>query len=115
MENKFGNKYRDLGILKGKLIEKKYLCSIIKISKYGGYINMTYLIAKRFDQSECLAVRMEPGKELAKLVSEMGRKYLDKGIQILTLSNPETFGEYKPYLFIKTLDEFIEKVDNPCL
>lgn len=58
---------------------------------------------------------MNPGKELAELVSEMGKKYLDKGIQILTLSNPEAFGEYKPYQFLETLDEFIEKVDNLCL
>jgi len=71
---------------------------------------MTYLVAKKFDQPGCLAVKMNPGKELAELVSEMGRKYLDKGIQILTLSNPETFGEYKPYQFLETLDEFIEKL-----
>ena len=76
---------------------------------------MTYLVAKRFDQPGCIAVKMDTGKELAELVSEMGRKYLDMGIQILTLSNPETFGEYKPYLFIETLDEFIKKVDNLCL
>lgn len=76
---------------------------------------MTYLIAKKFDQPGCLAVSVEPGKELAELVSEMGRKYLDMGIQILTLSNPETFGEYKPYRFVETLDAFIEKVDNLCL
>lgn len=71
---------------------------------------MTYLIAKKFDHPGCLAVNVKPGKELAELVSEMGKKYLDKGIQILTLSNPETFGEYKPYQFLETLDEFIEKV-----
>lgn len=76
---------------------------------------MTYLIAKKFDQLGCLAVKMNPGKELAELVSEMGRKYLDKGIQILTLSNPDIYGEYKPYRFVETLDEFIEKVDNLCL
>lgn len=72
---------------------------------------MTYLIAKRFDQPGCLAVKMNPGKELAELVSEMGRKYLDKGIQILTLSNPETFGEYKPYQFVDSIKEFYKQVD----
>lgn len=73
---------------------------------------MTYLIAKRFDQPGCLAVKMNPGKELAELVSEMGKKYLDKGIQILTLSNPETFGEYKPYHFVESTGEFLEQVEK---
>ena len=40
----------------------------------------------------------------------MGPKYLDRDIQILTLSNPDIYGEYKPYQFVETLDEFIEKV-----
>ena len=71
---------------------------------------MTYLIAKKFDQPGCLAVRLNAGKELAELVSTLGKEYMDKGIQILTLSNPETFVEYKPYQFLETLDEFIEKL-----
>ena len=72
---------------------------------------MTYLVAKKFDQTGCLAVKMNPGKELAELVSEMGRKYLDKGIQILTLSDPDTFGEYKPYQFVDSIKEFYKQVD----
>ena len=71
---------------------------------------MTYPIAKKFDQPGCLAVKTEPGKELAELVSTLGKKYIDRDIQILTLSNPETFGEYRPYQFVETLDEFIEKI-----
>lgn len=72
---------------------------------------MTYLIAKKSDQPGCLAVKMDTGKELAELVSEMGKKYLDKGIQILTLSNPDTFGEYKPYHFVESIKEFYKQVD----
>ena len=35
---------------------------------------------------------------------------LDKGIQILTVSDTETYGEYKPYTFVNTEKEFISKV-----
>lgn len=73
---------------------------------------MTYLIAKRFDQPGCLAVNVEPGKELAGLVAELSKKYLAKGIQILILSNPDTFGEYKPYQFVDSIEKFTEQIKN---
>lgn len=68
---------------------------------------MTYLIAKRFDAPGFLAVRTEAGKSLAGLVSESSKKYLEKGVQILTLSEPEVYGEYKPYRYVDSLEEFI--------
>lgn len=71
---------------------------------------MCYLIAKKFSDVGCLAVEMEGGRTLASLVSYLGLKTLDKGIQILTVSNPETYGEYKPYTFVSTEKEFISKV-----
>ena len=69
-----------------------------------------YLIAKRFDKPGCIALRTESGKELAELVSYLGKKMLDSGIQIFTLSNPETFGEYKPYTFVASKEDFISRV-----
>jgi hypothetical protein len=71
---------------------------------------MSYLIAKKFSKPGCLAVQTESGKALAHLVSYLGLKTLDKGIQILTVSNPDMYGEYKPYHFVKTEQEFISKV-----
>ena len=71
---------------------------------------MCYLIAKRFTGRGCLAVQVESGKALAGLVSYLGLKTLDKGIQILTLSNPEVYGEYKPYTFVSSEKEFINQV-----
>lgn len=73
---------------------------------------MCYLVAKDFNKQGCLAVRAESGKALAHLVSYLGRKTLDKGIQILTLSDPNIYGEYKPYTFAKDESEFISKVLN---
>ncbi len=71
---------------------------------------MCYLIAKKFNEPGCIAVETEGGKALANLVSYLGLKTLDKGIQILILSNPEVYGEYEPYHFVKTEKDFISKV-----
>ena len=54
---------------------------------------MCYLIAKKFDEEGCLAVKAEHGKTLAALVTYLGRKTLDKGIQILTVSDMDMYGE----------------------
>lgn len=71
---------------------------------------MCYLIAKKFKEPGCLAVQTEGGKALANLVSYLGLKTLDKGIQILTVSDTETYGEYKPYHFVASEKEFISSV-----
>lgn len=73
---------------------------------------MCYLIAKKFSDIGCLAVKTESGKALAHLVTYLGLKTLDKGVQILTISDPETYGEYKPYHFVSSEKEFIAKVLN---
>lgn len=71
---------------------------------------MCYLIAKKFSKAGCIAVQTESGKALANLVSYLGQKTLNKGIQILTISDTETYGEYKPYEFVSSEKEFISKV-----
>ena len=71
---------------------------------------MCYLVAKKFDEKGCLAVEAERGKELASLVSYLGLKTLDKGIQILTVTDMDTYGEYKPYNLVLSEKEFISKV-----
>lgn len=71
---------------------------------------MCYLIAKKYDEEGCIAVKSERGKPLAALVTYLGKKTLDKGIQILTVSDMDTFGEYKPYRIIESESEFIETV-----
>ena len=71
---------------------------------------MCYLIAKKFSEPGCLAVQTEAGKALASLVSYLGLKTLDKNVQILTVSNPKAYGEYKPYRMVSSEKEFISKV-----
>lgn len=52
----------------------------------------------------------ERSKALAALVYYLGLKTLDKDIQILTLTDMDTYGEYKPYKIVPTELEFISKV-----
>ena len=82
----------------------------MKKFKNGDKGTMCYLIAKKFSEEGCLAVQTESGKALANLVSYLGLKTLDKGIQILTISDTETYGEYKPYTFVESEKEFISRV-----
>ena len=71
---------------------------------------MCYLIAKKFDEHGCIAIEAERGKTLSALVSYLGRKTLDKGVQILTVTDMEAYGEYKPYNVLKDESDFIAKV-----
>lgn len=70
---------------------------------------MCYLIAKKFDKPGCFAVEAKRGPELAKLVSSLGKELAKKDIQILTVSNMEIYGEYKPYHILKSVKEFISQ------
>ncbi len=70
---------------------------------------MCYLIAKRFDKPGCFAVEAERGPKLAKLVSSLGRELVEKNVQILTVSNMDAYGEYKPYHILESESEFISQ------
>lgn len=71
---------------------------------------MCYLIAKKYSEKGCLAVKTESGKALAHLVAYLSIKTMDKGIQILTVSDTETYSEYQPYRFLESEKEFISKI-----
>ena len=71
---------------------------------------MCSLIAKKFNDVGCLALQTNHGQHLAdfkkKLISEIGT---DK-IQLVTISRPSAFGEYEPYSFVDTEQEFEQEV-----
>ena len=70
---------------------------------------MCYLIAKDIDAVGCVALRTTHGKHL----SEFKKKIMDKvgydRIQLVTISRPSAYGEYEPYNFVETKEEF-EKI-----
>lgn len=66
---------------------------------------MCYLIAKRFKKSGCVALQTEAGEEMAQFADALQEK-LGYDIQIITISRPTAYGEYEPYHFVNSYDEF---------
>ena len=73
---------------------------------------MCYLIAKDIDAVGCVALRTTHGKHL----SEFKKKLIDKigydRIQLVTISRPSAYGEYEPYNFVETKEEFEQLVST---
>lgn len=71
---------------------------------------MCYIIAKKFEGHGCLAFKTEYGRETAQLVDYLGQKKRDDGIQILTISSKEAYGEYEPYTEAESKEDFVSLV-----
>lgn len=71
---------------------------------------MIYLVAKKINEIGCIALQTEIGDKLASLSRYLTLASLDKGVEIITLSDPNTFNEYAPYTIINDELEFINKV-----
>lgn len=71
---------------------------------------MRFLVAAKPGEEGCLAVKMEGGPALAGLATYLGLRTLDKGIEIMTISTPDAYGEYEPYQIVDSEKEFIWRV-----
>ena len=71
---------------------------------------MCYLIAKDRELHGCLAFKMTHGKRLVELKRRLNRAVGYKGVQIVTISRPTAYGEYAPYQFVDTEQEFEKSV-----
>lgn len=71
---------------------------------------MCYLIAKRFEDKGCIAVRTRHSKALADFAKYLHNQVEGKSIQLVTLSRPSAYGEYGPYKIVKDMETFQEKV-----
>ena len=49
---------------------------------------------------------------LAQMISKLGWKYLDEGIEIFTVSDPTVYGEYGPYHYFSDMDKFLEEIEK---
>jgi len=67
---------------------------------------MCYLIAKDRESHGCYALKTEHGKSIVELKRKLNKAVSYKGVQLVTLSRPTAFGEYAPYHFIDTEEEF---------
>ena len=67
---------------------------------------MCYLIAKDRESHGCYALKTEHGKSIVELKRKLNKAVGYKGVELVTLSRPTAFGEYAPYHFIDTEEEF---------
>ena len=64
---------------------------------------MCYLVAKDRNEHGCYALKTTHGKHLVELKRELNRAVGYKGVQLVTISR---YGEYAPYHFVDTEQEF---------
>ena len=73
---------------------------------------MCYLVAKKVNSIGSLALQTSHGQHLVnfkkKIIAEVD---FDK-IQLVTISRPSAYGEYEPYQFVDTEQEFEQKVKS---
>lgn len=71
---------------------------------------MCYVIAKERYAHGCIAFETVHGKHLADLKRSLNEALGNTGVEIMTISRPEAYGEYAPYYFVQTEDEFVAQV-----
>ena len=65
-----------------------------------------YVVAKNVDSVGCIAIKMKPGSSVVSLKRELEREFGHQKLQFVTISRPSAYGEYEPYRFVDTPDEF---------
>ena len=73
---------------------------------------MPYLVAKNFYQHGCYAMPVEHGPELVELKHDLQAATSLEHLQLVTISRPSAYGEYEPYRFVDTEQEFQQEVKN---
>ena len=71
---------------------------------------MCYLIAKKFGDIGCVALQTSHGQHLADFKKRLVRVVGCGRSQLVTISRPSAYGEYEPYRFLETEQEFEEAV-----
>lgn len=71
---------------------------------------MCYLIAKHIDMPGCVAFRTTHGEALSNLKRSVSSRVGYDKIQLVVISRPSAYGEYAPYHFVDTQEEFVELV-----
>ena len=73
---------------------------------------MCYLIAKNIDEEGCVALRPTHGKHLSAFKRSIEKKVGYEKIQLVTISRPSAYGEYEPYQFVDSEEEFVYVVEQ---
>ncbi len=73
---------------------------------------MCYLIAKNIDSIGCVALKTTHGKHLSEFQNKLIAKVGYEKIQFVVISRPSAYGEYEPYHFVETEEEFAQIVET---
>lgn len=73
---------------------------------------MCYLVAKKSNKNGCYAFKTTHGKNLSNLKNSLNDFALKNNVQLVTISRPSAYGEYSPYSFIDSKEEFFKIVEN---
>ncbi len=73
---------------------------------------MCYLIAKKFGDLGCVALQTEHGLHLVDFETRLMKSVRLDTVQLVVISRPSAYGEYEPYSFVDTEQEFETVVKN---
>jgi hypothetical protein len=71
-----------------------------------------YLIAKKFGDLGCVALQAEHGPHLVDFETKLMKSIGYDKSQLVVISRPSAYGEYEPYSFVDTEQEFENAVKN---
>ena len=71
---------------------------------------MCYLVAKKADGIGSIALQTSHGQHLVDFKKKIIKKVGVENIQLVTVSRPSAYGEYEPYRFVDTEQEFEESL-----
>lgn len=71
---------------------------------------MCYLVAKKADGIGSIALQTSHGQHLVDFKKKIIKEICVENIQLVTVSRPSAYGEYEPYRFVDTEQEFEESL-----
>nr|WP_315086399.1 DUF6718 family protein [uncultured Lachnoanaerobaculum sp.] len=71
---------------------------------------MCYLVAKKADGIGSIALQTSHGQHLVDFKKKIIKEIGVENIQLVTISKPSAYGEYEPYIFVDTEQEFEENL-----
>ena len=75
---------------------------------------MCYLVAKNKNAHGCYALKTVHGVHLVDLKRQLNQFAVPHGIQLVTISRPNAYGEYAPYHILDSEEDFVQTVRKLC-
>lgn len=73
---------------------------------------MIYLVAKNKYKHGCYAFKTDCGQNVVKIKRKLFEMGGHKGLQVITISRPVAYGEYAPYCFVYSEEEFMKAAEE---